>query len=60
MAAGVGRPPSCSVAVPDARVAERMNVPYAGPVTVPVGEEVRPGSRPAVTGRTVRMAVNGV
>ena len=41
-----------------ARVAERMNVPGAGPVAVPVGEEARPGRRPAVTGDVAPVTVD--
>ena len=48
------------MAVMGARAAERMDVPGAGAVAVPVGEEARPGSRPAVTGDVMRVAVDGV
>ena len=49
-----------SVAVMGARVAEWMNVPCAGPVAVPVGEEARPGGWPAMTGDVMHGAVEGV
>lgn len=40
-----------------ARVVERMDVPGAGPVPVPLGEEAWPRSRPAVTGGVAPVAV---
>ena len=40
-----------------ARAVEGMNVPGAEPVMVPVGEEARPRSRPAVAGGVARVAV---
>ena len=46
-----------SVPVEGARAVEGMNVPGAGPVPVPVGEEARPRSRPAVAGGVVPLAV---
>ena len=55
-----GRPGSGSVTVVGARTIERMNVPGTGPVMVPFGEEARSGSRPAVTGALVPVAVGKV
>ena len=44
---------SGSVTVVGAGAIERMDVPGAGPVTVPVGEEARSGNGPPVTGGVV-------
>ena len=43
--------------VEGARAVEQMNVPRAGPVPVPVGEDARPRSRPAVTGSVSPVAM---
>ena len=55
-----GRAKGGSVAVMGARAVERVDVPGAGAVAVPVGEEARPGSRPAVVGDVMHVAVGGV
>ena len=49
--AGVAK--SGSVTVVGAGAVEHMDVPGAGPVTVPVGEKARPGNGPPVTGGVV-------
>ncbi len=46
-----------SVPVVGARAVERMDVPGAGPVAVPIGEEARTRSRSAVTGGVAPVAV---
>lgn len=51
---------SGSVTVVGTRAIERMNVPCARAVTVPVGEEARPGSRTVVTGGVPPVAVPAV
>ena len=43
-----------------ARAVERVDVPEAGAVAAPVGEDARPGSRPAVAGDVMHVAVDGV
>ena len=52
-----GRSGRRSVPVMGARAVERMDVPGAGPVAVPVGEEARPRRGSAVTGGAAPVAV---
>lgn len=53
-----GRSVHRSVTVVGARAVERMNVPGAGPVAVPVGEEARPRRRPVVPGGVSSVVVS--
>jgi len=53
---GERAPGSGSVTVGGAGTVEQMNVPGAGPVTVPIRANARPGARPLVAGGVVPVA----
>ena len=58
--ATAGRRGSGSVTVGGAGVVEQMDVPGAGPVTVPVGANAQPGTRPLMAGGVVPVARSAI